>query len=80
MPKTLLPVTLQPLTGTKMKKMERQQVARQFISDYMKILANQESMVERIVEKRLAMLEPRIRQMIEQYMEERKKTERMNQR
>ena len=63
-----------------MKKMERQQVARQFISDYMKILANQESMVERIVEKRLAMLEPRIRQMIEQYMEERKKTERMNQR
>lgn len=54
-----------------MDKTEKQKAAHQFIGDYMKFLTTQESVVERMVDRKLVQMEPRICQMVEQYIEKR---------
>ena len=62
-----------------MEKTEKQRAAHQLIGDYMKFMSEQESVVERIVDKKLAQMEPLVRQIVEQYLKEKENPLTINQ-
>ncbi len=53
-----------------MSKTDRQQEATQFSFDYLNSLMEQEGVVERMVEKRIRQLEPRLEKLIDQKIEQ----------